>query len=295
MRDALRVAVVIGLLQGVFEWLPISSEGNVALYLTVVEGLPGGTAVQYALFLHAGTALAAAAYYRDELWTVLRTVPSWGPAMAFADRDHADVTFLLVATVASGIVGIVVYLALDAIVTAVAGGAFVALIGVLLVGTGLVQWTATRRGDPARTDGGTVHAGTTDGFATSLGSREIANVPDALLVGILQGLAILPGVSRSGTTVSALLLRGFREEVAFRLSFLLSIPAALGAGALVLLDTGVPSIGVIPAAVALVTSAVVGYATIGGLVHLVRRIAFWLVCLVLGGLAIVGGVLVGVI
>ncbi|WP_276257957.1 undecaprenyl-diphosphate phosphatase [Haloglomus litoreum] len=297
MREALRLAVVIGILQGVFEWLPVSSEGNVALYLTVVEGLPEGAAVQYALFLHAGTALAAAVYYRDELGTVLRTLPDWGPGMAFADHDHADVTFLLVATVASGVVGIAAYLALDAIVSAVAGGAFVALIGVLLVGTGVVQFAATRREAGAETDGGTATAGTVGGggLDTAFGEREVANVPDGLLVGVLQGLAILPGVSRSGTTVSALLLRGFEEEVAFRLSFLLSIPAALGAAALVLLDTGVPTIGPLPAAIALVTSAVVGYATIDGLMRLVRRVAFWLVCLLLGALAIVGGVFVGVV
>jgi undecaprenyl-diphosphatase len=297
MRDALRLAVAIGILQGIFEWLPISSEGNVALYLTVVEGLPEGAAVQYALFLHAGTALAAAVYYRDELATVLRTLPSWGPGMAFADREHADLTFLLVATVASGFVGIAAYLALEAIVSAVAGGAFVALIGVLLVVTGVVQFAATRREDDTETDGGTATAGTVTAGApgTAFGEREVANVPDGLLVGVLQGLAILPGVSRSGTTVSALLLRGFEEEVAFRLSFLLSIPAALGAAVLVLLDTGVPSIGPLPAAVALVTSAVVGYATIDGLMRVVRRVAFWVVCLLLGALAIIGGVLAGVI
>jgi undecaprenyl-diphosphatase len=305
MRDALRLAVAIGILQGIFEWLPISSEGNVALYLTVVEGLPEGAAVQYALFLHAGTALAAAVYYRDELATVLRTLPSWGPGMAFADREHADLTFLLVATVASGFVGIAAYLALEAIVSAVAGGAFVALIGVLLVVTGVVQFAATRRedgtgtdgGTDTETDGGTATAGTVTAGApgTAFGEREVANVPDGLLVGVLQGLAILPGVSRSGTTVSALLLRGFEEEVAFRLSFLLSIPAALGAAVLVLLDTGVPSIGPLPAAVALVTSAVVGYATIDGLMRVVRRVAFWVVCLLLGALAIIGGVLAGVI
>jgi undecaprenyl-diphosphatase len=297
MREALRLAVVIGVIQGIFEWLPVSSEGNVALYLAVVEGVPEGASVQYALFLHVGTALAATVYYRDELWAVLRTLPSWNLRMAFADREHADLTFLAVATVASGIVGIVAYLALEAVVSAVAGGAFVALIGVLLVGTGLVQWTATRGDGEPRADGGAV-AGTAsgaDGFATALGERELANVPDALLVGVLQGLAILPGVSRSGTTVSALLLRGFREEVAFRLSFLLSIPAALGAGVLVVLDTGVPGIGLLPAALALVTSAVVGYATIDGLLRLVRRVAFWLVCVALGGLAVVGGVLVGML
>jgi undecaprenyl-diphosphatase len=295
MREALRVAVVVGLIQGVFEWLPVSSEGNVALYLTVVEGLPETAAVQYALFLHAGTALAAAVYYRDEVVTVLRTLPRWRPRAAFADRERADLSFLAVATLASGVVGIAAYLALEAVVSAVAGGAFVALIGVLLVVTGLVQWAATRR-ESVEPDGGTV-AGRRGGGAveTRFGEREVAGLPDAVLVGVLQGLALLPGVSRSGTTVSALLLRGVDEAAAFRLSFLLSIPAAAGAGVLVLLDTGVPSVGVTPALAALAVSAVVGYATIDGLLRIVRRVAFWVVCVALGTLAVVGGILAGVV
>jgi undecaprenyl-diphosphatase len=298
MREALRVAVVVGLIQGIFEWLPVSSEGNVAIYLTVVEGLPGDAAVRYALFLHAGTALAATVYYREELATVARALPDWSPRMAFADREHADLTFLAVATVSSGVVGIAAYLALEAIVTAVAGGAFVALVGALLVVTGVVQWAATRGEDAVQPDGGTATGeapGGAGGFGASLGERRIANVPDALLVGVLQGLAILPGVSRSGTTVSVLLLRGFRAETAFRLSFLLSIPAALGAGALVVVDTGVPGIDPLPAALALAVSALVGYATIDGLLRVVRRVAFWLVCVALGTLAVVGGVLAGVV
>jgi len=100
---------------------------------------------------------------------------------------------------------------------------------------------------------------------------------DAVLVGSLQGLAILPGVSRSGTTISALLLRGYDATTAFRLSFLLSIPAALGAGGLAVLDTGPTGVGPAATAVALVTSAGVGFATIGGLLQIVRRIAFWAV------------------
>lgn len=298
MRAALRVAVVIGLIQGVFEWLPVSSEGNVALYLTVVEGRPETAAVQYALFLHAGTALAAALYYRGEILAVLRTLPRWRPGGAFADRERADCSFLAVATLVSGGVGIVAYLALEAVVSAVAGGAFVTLVGLLLVGTGLVQ-RAANRGGAARADGGTPaeaeDATPAAGPGTALGERERGTLPDALLVGALQGLAILPGVSRSGTTVSALLLRGYRAEAAFRLSFLLSIPAAVGAGLLVVLDTGVSGVEPLAAALALGTSAVVGYATIDGLLRVVQRIAFWLVCLVLGGLAVVGGLLAGVV
>jgi undecaprenyl-diphosphatase len=263
--ERLRVAVVVGLIQGVFEWLPVSSEGNVSLYLTVVEGLPSDAAVRYSLFLHAGTAVAALTYYRGDVRTLLAAL---GHDAAPGRPVRAEAGFLLLATLVSGAVGVAAYLALTELVSAVAGGAFVALVGALLVATGLVQRLAAGR----------------------LGERESPTLADAALVGVLQGLAVLPGVSRSGTTVSALLLRGYDAPVAFRLSFLLSIPAALGAGVLAVADAGLPA-SVAPALLALATSAVVGYATIGGLLRVVRRVAFWGVCVGLGALAVVGGVL----
>ena len=270
--ERLRVAVVVGILQGVFEWLPVSSEGNVALYLAVVEGLPSDAAVRYSLFLHAGTAVAALAYYRGDVGDLLSGLRSG----VEPDADGTDgrvgarteARFLLVATLVSGLVGVGAYLALAELVSTVAGGAFVALVGTLLVATGLLQRLAAGR----------------------LGTRETPTLPDAALVGVLQGLAVLPGVSRSGTTVSALLLRGYAGPAAFRLSFLLSIPAALGAGALAVADAGLPTPG-IPALLALATSAVVGYATIGVLLRVVRWVAFWGVCVGLGTLAVLGGVL----
>lgn len=265
--DRLRVAVVVGVLQGIVEWLPVSSEGTVALYLSVVEGLPADAAVRYSLFLHAGTAVAALTYYRADVRDLL------GGLRPQSDGDTervaaSEARFLLVATLVSGAVGVSAYLALSELVSVVAGGVFVALVGGLLVLTGLVQRLAAGR----------------------LGTRAVPTLPDAALVGLLQGLAVLPGVSRSGTTVSALLLRGYAGPAAFRLSFLLSIPAALGAGTLAVLDAGLPTPGV-AAVLALVTSAVVGYATIDGLLRVVRRVAFWGVCVGLGSLAVLGGVL----
>jgi undecaprenyl-diphosphatase len=100
-------------------------------------------------------------------------------------------------------------------------------------------------------------------------------------------------VSRSGTTVSALLLRGHPAEGALRLSFLLSVPASLGAGVLVVAETGsAPSVTPLAAAVALGAAAVWGYVTVDALVRLVRTVAFWVVCVGLGSLAVVAGVLV---
>ena len=266
--DRVVVAVVLGVLQGVFEWLPISSEGNLVVFLTVVQGASPADAVGLSLFLHLGTAAAAAAFYREELVEMARLAPDWRPGDAF-DGERAGLSFLAVATLVSGAVGIGAYVAVAEAMTAFGGGAFVAAIGILLVGTGALQRVAGSVG---------------------LGGRRLPDGVDALVVGALQGLAILPGVSRSGVTTSALLLRGHDGPSSFELSFLLSIPAALGAGAIAVVDAGgLPGIGARAAAVALLTSAVVGYLTIGALVRLVDRVAFWGVCVALGGLMVLGG------
>ena len=264
------VALLLGVVQGVFEWLPISSEGNVALVLALLNENPA-VAVQLALFLHLGTAVAATVYYRDLLVGLFEDLGGWNPSAPF-DRDSATITFLLAATLVSGVIGLGAYVLLLDLASRLAGGAFIVLIGVLLVLTGLMQRVA---GDVA------------------LGDRGLPNGIDALLVGIGQGLAILPGISRSGTTLSLLLLRGHDGESAFTLSFVLSIPAAVGAALLTVVDAGgLPGIDPIPALVALGTAALVGYLTIDILMRLVKRIAFWVVCLAIGSLAIVGGVLV---
>jgi undecaprenyl-diphosphatase len=184
----------------------------------------------------------------------------------------ATVTFLTVATFVSMLVGACAYLLLEGAVSELNGAAFVGLVGVLLVLTGAVEWYADGPGGV---------------------EREVPTFLDALLVGVAQGLAILPGVSRSGTTTSVLLLRGHDGPDSFRLSFLLSIPAAVGGGLVAVFGAGgLPSLSPLAALVALTTAAVVGYASIGALMRLVGTIPFWGVCLALGGLSIGGWILV---
>lgn len=265
-RD-LVVALVVGVLQGIFEWLPISSEGNITIVLSALGHSPE-SGVAFALFLHLGTALAATVYYRADIWELLTRLPTWRPQNA-TEGEHATVTFLGVGTLVSGVVGIAAYLTLVEAVSELSGGLFVALVGVLLVLTGAFQYASQDH----------------------LGTGRTPTVLDAVLVGVAQGIAILPGVSRSGMTTGTLLLRGHEGRQAFRFSFLLAIPASVGGGLLGYLDTGLNTT-LLAAGVALGAAAVVGYASIGALLRIVDELPFWGVCVGLGVLAIVGGVLV---
>jgi len=267
------IAVLAGVVQGVVEWLPVSSQGNLALFLTAVGTSPD-VALQLALFLQIGTTISAASYYRDDIAVATRAVPDWRPRAAF-ETDNALVSFIVIACMATGVVGIPLYIFAVDFASELTGGIFISLIGVLLILTGILQLASESVG---------------------MGYRELPTFVDACLVGASQGIAILPGISRSGITTSALLFRSYDPPVAFRLSFLLSIPASLGAAALTVIGAGgLPGISLSGAVGATVASAVVGYLTIGALMRIVDRLPFWLICFGLGGLAIVGGGVVSVV
>lgn len=267
------IAVLAGVVQGVVEWLPVSSQGNLALFLTFV-GTEPDAALQLALFLQVGTTLSAATYYREEILTALRATPGWRPAGAY-DGDNALVSYVVLASAMTGIVGIPLYVFVVDLAGRLTGGVFIAAIGVLLIATGVLTYASE---------------------SVSMGGSTDPTFVDSLLVGAAQGFAILPGISRSGVTTSTLLFRSYDPPAAFRLSFLISIPASVGAAVLTLLDAGgLPGIAPGPAAAALGVSAVVGYVTIDALMRIVERVPFWAVCFGLGGLAIVGGGVVSLV
>ena len=269
----LLIAILAGIVQGIVEWLPVSSQGNLSLVLTLV-GTDPAVALQLALFLQVGTTLSAATYYRHEIQTALTAVPGWHPQEAY-EGDNAIASYVLIASFMTGVVGIPLYIFAVDLVGQLTGGVFIAGIGVLLVATGILQLASG---------------------SVSMGGHTAPTLADSVLVGAVQGVAILPGISRSGMTTSVFLFRSYEPPAAFRLSFLLSIPASLGAAVLTLLSAGgLPGISPTAAAVALGVSAVVGYLTIDALMDIVERVPFWVVCFGLGGLAIVGGGIVSVV
>ena len=195
------IAVLLGAVQGVTEWLPISSEGAVAVAYSLLRDTSLSEAVAYALWLHLGTAFSALAAFRGQVLCLIKEATSSPLAPSPLLR------FLVAATLISAAIAAPLLLLLDELSERTGASAMV-VVGVLLLFTGAVQLRGR-----------------------SNGARELTEVSlkDALLCGIFQGVSVLPGLSRSGLTVTVLLARRLNRQESLTLSYLLSIPAGLGA------------------------------------------------------------------
>ncbi|MEM1946012.1 MAG: undecaprenyl-diphosphate phosphatase [Candidatus Caldarchaeum sp.] len=187
-------AVFLGVLQGLAEWLPISSEGFVTLFSRLVFGRSLESALVSAIWLHLGTLMSAVVYLRKDVAMVLGGIVSPG-------RGRTMLVFLVVATLASAVTAVPLLVLFRGL--AVADSAFALLVGLFLILAAFMPRKAIL--------------------------NELVSLRAALLVGFVQGFSILPGVSRSGVTVAALLLLGNTIHDAFRTSFLMSIPVVAGA------------------------------------------------------------------
>ena len=238
-------AILLGLVQGLTEFLPVSSSGHLALvpWLFGWDDFGGDASLAGAfdVALHLGTLLGAVFYLRADVVRYLSAGTGWlvrrGPLVGDAR------TALLLATTAvpTGLLGLVVVSATGDL------GDRTWLVAVCLVAFGIVMWVADRR--PGER-----------GF-------EDLSFGEAVTLGIAQGLAFQPGVSRSGVTLSV--ARGIRleRESAARLVFLMSLPVIAGAGLLSAIDLSVPSGWWAPLLVGMAAAAVSG----GLAVHLMLR------------------------
>ena len=235
-------AFLLGIIQGITEWIPLSSQGVVALASTWIGGVSASDAIAIALWLHVGTGLSAAIAMRGEIVELARQA-----AESPRSLPH-PIPFLLVSPVVTGAIGAPLFLLLGE-ATDRFGAAVMAAIGVAMLGT---AWMIRKR--------------TADGAR----GRETVGTADAMLVGAAQALAVIPGLSRAGLTVATLLGRGVSHREAVVLSVLMGIPASVGAGVLALFASDV-TLG-LPAVIGLITAAVVGTATIRAVLAWTSRV-----------------------
>ena len=239
-------AIILGIVEGLTEFLPVSSTGH----LTIAEKLlhlkvddPGVTA--YTAVIQMGAIAAVLLYFFKD---ISRIAVAWFKGLFRPEyRGHFDHRFGWYIIVGSIPIGIIGFLGKDVI-----SGPLRSL---WWVGGALVVWSAVM-----------VYAERT--ARQERGERELT-MKDTIVVGLMQCIALVPGVSRSGATISAGLLRGLDRVTATRLSFFLSIPALTAAGLYELKDAVNSDIGVGPTVVGSLVSFVVAYASVAWLLRFV--------------------------
>jgi undecaprenyl-diphosphatase len=235
-------AIVLGIVQGLTEFLPISSTGH----LRVVPALAGwdDPGAAFSAVVQIGTMAAVLLYFRRDLWNIL---VAWTRGLRDREvRRTADSMlgwYILVGTIPIVVAGVLFE---DQIEN---GARNLWIIGTMLIVLGFVLLAADRLGSK---------------------SRDVDNLTwrDGILIGCAQALALIPGVSRSGASMTAGLILGLNRKAAARYSFLLSVPAVVGSGLYQLQDIGGPGgVGVAPTIVATLFAFISGYAAIAFLLR----------------------------
>jgi undecaprenyl-diphosphatase len=247
-------ALILGVVEGLTEFLPVSSTGH----LTITEKLLGlrvddAGVTAYTAVIQLGAILATLLYFRVD---IVRLLKAWFAGLTSADaRVHHDYQLAWAVIVGSVPVGVVGFLARDLI----SGGLrSLWVVAAALIGWSLVMWLAESR-----------HA-MLSRHGLERGEGDVT-LTDGLIIGLVQCASLVPGVSRSGATISAGLFRGIDRLTATRLSFFMAIPALTAAGAFEMLSEAdhLKLLGVGPIVVGVIVSFVVAYASIAWLLRFV--------------------------
>jgi len=243
-------AFTLGLVQALTEYLPVSSSGH----LVIAQNLFGLEEPElfFDIVLHLGTLGAIVWYYRADIGAAfrdtaaaLRDAPNGGLNAALREREGFRLAVMaLVGTIPTGLIGVLFRDRFEAMFGSTL------MVGAMLLVTGSILLATRFAGDRRR---GVI----------------LMTWRDAVLIGAIQGLAITPGISRSGATISLALVLGIEREAAARFSFLLSVPAIIGAMA-ISAGSVKPDLSFMAAALGFSTSLVIGYLCLALLVVVVK-------------------------
>ena len=255
--------VLSGIIQGLLEWVPVSSKSNLVIFLMNFGGMNLSEAFNVAIMLHVGTVLAAIIYFRKDISNLLRFESIAG---VFSNdlkfRQYKDeskyLKFIIIAVFLTFLIMGPLYLLAKDHLASINASIVLLLVGVLLVIIGIVQYASRRSNRQEATLSG----------------------KNASILGLFQGLTIIPGISRSGMTTSVLLFEGFTPENAFKISFLLSIPVVLiGEIGLIIINGFIFTKFIL---LGIIISFIVGYIMIDVILKIVKKIDFSYLCMGLG-------------
>lgn len=248
-------SVILGIIQGITEFLPISSSGHLVVVPYLFRwDIPPDEAFVFDVLVQVATLVAVLAYFWQDFYHILRAMLHGIQRRQPLATQHARLGwYILLASIPAAIAGILLKDILERafsnpIMTSIA-----------LFGTAILLVIAEQVG--AR-------------------SRKLENLTwqDALIIGLFQILALFPGLSRSGSTISGAMTRNFNRPTAARFSFLMAVPIMLAAGLLATIDLlTIPNLGdILPVFIpGFIASAVVGYLAIGWLISFLNRYSLY--------------------
>ena len=244
-------AIILGIIQGITEFLPISSSGH----LVIFQRLFGIKEPElfFDVSVHLGTLAAVIIFFWREIRSIVvslfRISTSFlkkevSLAGVYEDAEVKLALMIVVGSIPTGLIGLLLSKNADKIFSSVS------ITGFMLVITGLLLWSTRRIKKEGAVD---------------------FSIKRAMLIGIVQGLAVMPGISRSGSTIAVGMFLGLNREIAARYSFLLSIPAIVGAEILVMKDLSSPMISTSATIMGTVSAFVIGYFSLKLLLYIVKK------------------------
>jgi len=247
-------AIILGIIQGLTEWIPVSSSGHLAL-AQIYLGLP--VPVAFDVMLHFATLLVIFVVFWNDILKMLKSVFSFD----FKSKHGKLALYIIIASIPTAIIGFSFHDLFESFFYNER------VIAVSLLFTGILLFFSDKK----------------------LGNKKL-NGKNSFLIGVAQGLAIIPGISRSGITISLGLMRGIEKKTIAKFSFLMSVPAIFGAAIFEGKDLVFSGIDLFTLSVAMITSFIVGYASLKYLMKLIIRKKFHIFsyyCLILGSLVLI--------
>lgn len=270
-------SIILGIVQGISEWLPISSKTQIIIVSQYLLGLNFSQAYAFGLFMEIGTIFAAVIYFRKEVWLLIRTLFGKG-----SPQDWKLFKFVVVSTIVTGLIAVPLYYEVSKISSGYNIGLPMIILGIVLfMDAILIRYSRSKYADDKNRK-------TID----KIGFKEY------ILVGIAQGLAALPGVSRSGATTSTMLLLNVEAQEAFRLSFIDMIFATTAAVFVTLIfshsavSAAVSDISVTGLVVAILVATGISLLLINFLLNIAKKSKIVYLTAALGAIALIFGIII---
>ncbi len=239
-------SIILGIVQGLTEFLPVSSSGHLVIFQKLLKFNDPG--VLFEIAVHLGTLVAVIIYFRKDIWEIIQSIFNWRKdASENIKYAHHLLFYLIIASVITAIIGFAFKDIFESLFENTV------LVGFMLIITGGILFAS----DKIRNT-----------------TKKKMSVPSSLLVGFAQSIAIIPGISRSGATITTGIFTGRTRDLATRFSFLLSIPAILGATILKIKDMQSAmssSEVVLNFILGGIVAAIVGYFAISFLIKMIKQ------------------------